>query len=67
MGLVPIRELIEQMGGWPILGDSFSEAALEETLAKFSSVYGVGAVIGSYVYSDSKDSNANIFTVSFNW
>jgi len=64
LGLVPIRELIEQMGGWPILGDSFSEAALEETLAKFSSVYGVGAVIGSYVYSDSKDSNTNIFTIT---
>ena len=65
MGLEPIRELIEQMGGWPILGDIFSPVPLDKTLAEFSSVYGVGAVIGSYVYSDSKNSTVNIFTVSF--
>jgi len=64
LGLEPIRQLIKQMGGWPILGDSFSPVPLDKTLAEFSSVYGVGAVIGSYVYSDSKNSSLNIFTIT---
>jgi len=57
-GAGPVMDLIQEMGGWPILGDQFDESSfvLEEVLGKFRAVYGTYSVITSYVGADSKSS-----------
>jgi len=58
LGTEPVMDLIEDMGGWPILGDNFDESSfvLEEVLGTFRAVYGTYSVITSYVGADSKSS-----------
>ncbi|XP_076804422.1 membrane metallo-endopeptidase-like 1 isoform X2 [Clavelina lepadiformis] len=66
LGLEPVLELIKQMGGWPVIGDSFDRDSfnLEKTLGAFTSGFGSTAILSATVGQDEKDSSANIFKIS---
>jgi len=62
LGSAPVMALITEMGGWPVLGDSFDGSTwiLEDVLADFRAVYGTYSIMTSYVSADSKSSLENI-------
>jgi len=62
LGAAPVMDLIAEMGGWPVLGDTFDANSwvLEDVLASFRAVYGTYSVITSYVSTDSKSSLEHI-------
>ena len=67
LGVDPVKALITEMGGWPVIGDPFDSSAFnfEDTLGKFRSVYGTYGIMSSWVSADDKNSSVNIFQVSY--
>ncbi|CAK8698583.1 unnamed protein product [Clavelina lepadiformis] len=65
LGVEPVLELIKQMGGWPVIGDSFDRDSfnLEKTLGAFTSGFSSKAILSAWVGKDEKDSSANIFQI----
>ncbi|XP_076804428.1 membrane metallo-endopeptidase-like 1 isoform X1 [Clavelina lepadiformis] len=63
LGVDPVKALITEMGGWPVIGDPFDSSAFnfEDTLGKFRSVYGTYGIMSSWVSADDKNSSVNIF------
>jgi len=66
LGITPVRILINEMGGWPVIDGDFDDAEVvfEELLATFRSKFGTYGIISSYVGADDKNSTANIIHVS---
>ncbi|XP_076804434.1 membrane metallo-endopeptidase-like 1 isoform X1 [Clavelina lepadiformis] len=54
LGVEPVLELIKQMGGWPVIGDSFDRDSfnLEKTLGAFTSGFGSTAILSAWVGQD---------------
>ncbi|CAK8698607.1 unnamed protein product [Clavelina lepadiformis] len=65
LGVEPVLELIKQMGGWPVIGDSFDRDSfnLEKMLGAFTSSFGSTAILSAWVWSDHENSSANIFKI----
>jgi len=61
----PLKALIDDLGGWPALGDSFDGAAFnfEDTLGRIRAHYETYAIIASRVGADDMDSTQNIMQV----
>nr|XP_002125559.4 neprilysin-like isoform X1 [Ciona intestinalis] len=62
LGAAPLKTLITEMGGWPVVGDSFdaSKFDLSKTLGKFVSIYGTYGLVSMWVGSDDRKSTENI-------
>nr|CAI5828593.1 unnamed protein product [Callosobruchus analis] len=65
VGNEPIREIIGQLGGWPVLSSNWSvpSFSLETLLANMTSNYGTNYIIDQSVDADEKNSSTNIVQI----
>jgi membrane metallo-endopeptidase-like protein 1 len=63
-GDVPLRDLLRDLGGWPVLDPNWDETAFDptEVMAKLR-LYNNRVLINQWVSSDDKNSGVNIIQV----
>lgn len=67
-GDTPLKVLIRNLGGWPVLDENWEtpKTSLEQMLAKIRGKYNEAILVAVVVGPDDKNSSANILQVIFN-
>ena len=69
IGDQPLRDMIKDLGGWPVLYHSWDSPGwrLETLLGKLRGDYNQGLIVEQWVGPDDRNSSIHIIQVSFNW
>ena len=61
----PLRQLISDLGGWPVIGDQWSDLnfSVEDAMAKIRAAFESSIIIEASVDQDDKNSKDNIIRV----
>jgi len=69
MGDKPLRDVVESLGGWPVLDDDWASKhaanwSLEAVLGRLRGVHNTPLLVETFVAADDKNSSLNVIQVS---